>query len=172
MNVTGTRDTTALSGSCACVRKVFVSDVNAACLNDIFMGNPTTVPSDTRTMESTARSRESPKIVVAEEIWISSLSPTGNPLGILLTKISKMRQRKAFRTWRRNLNKRRFCWLSRFFPRHLSGSCALPLISDERRPSFPAKMAPSSHKTFPERTSHGSIQKPLRRQIQGDHLIK
>ena len=98
LNVTGTRDTTALSGSCACVRKVFVSDVNEACLNDIFMRNPTTVPSDTRTMESTASSRESPKIVVAEEIWISSLSPTGNPLGILLTKISKMRQRKAFRT--------------------------------------------------------------------------
>ena len=136
------------------------------------MRYPTTVPSDTRTMESTARSRESPKIVVVEEIWISSLSSTGNPLastgtlGILLTKISEMRQRKAFRTWRR------FCWLSRFFPRHLSWSCALPLISDERRPSFPAKMAPSSHKTFPERTSHGSIQKPLRRQIQGDHLIK
>ena len=143
MNVTGTRDTTALSGSCACVRKVFVSDVNEARLNDIFMRKPTKVPSDTRTMESTARSRESPKIVVAEEIWISSLSPTGNPLGILLTKISEMRQRKAFRTWRRNLNKRRFRWLSRVFPRHLSGSCALTPSHFRRTSSlFPRQNGP------------------------------
>ena len=75
LNVTGTRDTTALSGCCACARKVFVSDVNEACLSNIvFMRKSTTVPSDTRTMESTARSNESLNTVMAEEIWISSLS--------------------------------------------------------------------------------------------------